>query len=420
MAAYTGERLGEQLARIRYIDEKIREEKYWNAERYAKKLGVSTRTIKRDVKRLEKHFRAPIEYSQAKNGYWYREKDFSLRILSISQSELFALYLSRKILAQYQNTPLYGNLEQAFRNIDSALPDTVTIPAQDGNADAFTFLSEPVPMKKIDHWDLVFGAINQKKRLTFRYRVPNKPKPMEREVHPYHVVCWQGEWYLIGYCTMKNKRRIFALSRMENVSISTTSADVKKFDIRKYMGNHFGIFRDSSVDDPYLVELRFGREVAEYVLERCWHPTEEKERQEDGSVILTFQVDHLFEVKRWVLSWGPGVEVLGPEKLRDEIRKDLADAASRYVPVPAGTSSGGTAGVAGGPAGNGAGSARKNGKGKGSTAGQDSGRDPAVIPGIREKREMRQQSTPAAASLRTTAADPERGPHPAPPDRPIS
>ena len=39
---------------------------------------------------------------------------------------------------------------------------------------------------------------------------------------------------------------------------------------------------------------------------------------------LKAKVNDLFEVRRWVLSWGAGAEVLGPKELRDGVRKDAA------------------------------------------------------------------------------------------------
>jgi predicted DNA-binding transcriptional regulator YafY len=42
----------------------------------------------------------------------------------------------------------------------------------------------------------------------------------------------------------------------------------------------------------------------------------------DGSLLLTLRVNHLLEVKRWAMYWGPDCQVLEPMELRAEVRDD--------------------------------------------------------------------------------------------------
>ncbi|MBM4373329.1 MAG: WYL domain-containing protein, partial [Deltaproteobacteria bacterium] len=48
-------------------------------------------------------------------------------------------------------------------------------------------------------------------------------------------------------------------------------------------------------------------------------------------VELSFTANHLFEVTRWVLSWGAGAEVLDPPELREQVRKEHETALERYA-----------------------------------------------------------------------------------------
>ena len=54
-----------------------------------------------------------------------------------------------------------------------------------------------------------------------------------------------------------------------------------------------------------------------------WHPTQKSEPEPDGSLLLRFTINHLLEVKRLALSFGPDCEVLEPASLREEIAQDL-------------------------------------------------------------------------------------------------
>lgn len=61
-----------------------------------------------------------------------------------------------------------------------------------------------------------------------------------------------------------------------------------------------------------------------WVLERQWHPQQKVKKECGGSILLCLPAPDLYEVKRWVLQWGGEAEVLAPEDLRYELRKDTA------------------------------------------------------------------------------------------------
>jgi predicted DNA-binding transcriptional regulator YafY len=73
------------------------------------------------------------------------------------------------------------------------------------------------------------------------------------------------------------------------------------------------------------VRLRFTSHAARYVAEKEWHPTQKLRTHADGSLTVTFRVNHLLEVKRWVLSFGADCQVLGPERLKQQVFQDLTE-----------------------------------------------------------------------------------------------
>jgi predicted DNA-binding transcriptional regulator YafY len=58
-------------------------------------------------------------------------------------------------------------------------------------------------------------------------------------------------------------------------------------------------------------------EAAEIVTETRWHHTQQAKRHKDGSVTITFQVDGLNEIIRWVVGWAGQAKVIKPRELRD-------------------------------------------------------------------------------------------------------
>jgi len=78
------------------------------------------------------------------------------------------------------------------------------------------------------------------------------------------------------------------------------------------------------------VLLRFAPTVAARVAETTWHPTQVIEREPDGALGWRATVSGTIEIRSWILSWGPDVEVLSPAGLRAEVTDLLAAAAARY------------------------------------------------------------------------------------------
>ena len=71
-----------------------------------------------------------------------------------------------------------------------------------------------------------------------------------------------------------------------------------------------------------------GSDVAAYVRERVWHPSQQIHERRDGSLELRLETSGRKELTRWILSWMPNVSVLAPRELRervmDRMRRGLA------------------------------------------------------------------------------------------------
>jgi len=141
-------------------------------------------------------------------------------------------------------------------------------------------------------------------------------------------VRYQGEWYLIGHCHKREAIVTFAMSRIETVQLLEQRFSVPEgFDHARYGGSEFGIF---SGEREVLVKVWFSREHAPYVLEREWHPQQTVAQHKDGSLEISFPARHLYEVRRWVLSWGSGAKALAPKELVASVQQELVSALADY------------------------------------------------------------------------------------------
>jgi len=125
----------------------------------------------------------------------------------------------------------------------------------------------------------------------------------------------------VAFCHLRKEIRTFSLARMLSVKMLPDTFEIPaSFDFHKLTGSHFGVHWS---DDEFEVKIKFNKEVAGYLKERKWHPSQKIEENPDGSVILSLTVNHLLELKRWIMSWGSMAEVLEPKSFVEDIEKTI-------------------------------------------------------------------------------------------------
>jgi len=306
-----------QHTRLLFIDRKIREKRFPNCGSLAEEWEVSDRTIQRDIDYMRHELDAPVAYSAQRRGFYYTEEQYRLPAINIRESDLFAIYLAEKLLSQYEGTPIYDNLRSVFGKIEACLPDKVPFRLSDDLGlftvlPPFTTVIAPVVLTT------VFDCLRTSTRMEIDYRSPGG-EVERRKIDPYHGVRFEGDWYVVGHCHLRQAIRTFSLARM--VAAQRTREQFVRpasFDLRKLFGSHFGIHWGA---DEVEVRIHFAPKAVAYVSERQWHPSQRLEEQNDGSLILALTVNHLLELKRWILSWGDDARVLAPRDLADDLRQ---------------------------------------------------------------------------------------------------
>ncbi len=98
--------------------------------------------------------------------------------------------------------------------------------------------------------------------------------------------------------------------------VATKAKEVPDAELDAVLASGYGIFSGKKVQ---WATLRFSPERARYVAMEEWHPKQKATWQKDGSYVLEVPFSSEKELIMDVLKFGPGVEVLKPESLRNEI-----------------------------------------------------------------------------------------------------
>lgn len=108
----------------------------------------------------------------------------------------------------------------------------------------------------------------------------------------------------------------YILHKIKDLRLMNEYFDNEDFDLEAYSKRSFGVFQG----EVYDVKLVFSPKVAEDILVYNFHPTQQVERQSDGSVVVTFQASGELEIIWHLFKWGQDVKILAPLKLKEAYR----------------------------------------------------------------------------------------------------
>jgi proteasome accessory factor B len=320
-----------QYHRLRRILEMIREGTRTgslpNGSDFSRELEVSRRTLMRDLDFLRDDERAPITYDDSRRGFRLTDASFVLPALELTRREVFSFSIARKLLERFEGTPLELDMRSVLAKIAGSLEGSVSLSVE-SLTEQFSVLSEDHVPVDPEVWERAGRAINQQEGLRLCYqRFDGATR--QYAVEPYHLAAYHGNWYLVARNTGNGRIETFALSRCRSmVGMGQGFERPAGFDARSFFRDGFGI---SQAEQAWQVRLLFAKEVATYVRERVWHPSQELRERRDGRLEVRLETSGRKELTRWILSWMPHVRVLAPRELRERIRERMRLGLARAV-----------------------------------------------------------------------------------------
>jgi proteasome accessory factor B len=296
-----------------------------NSSDFMREFEVSRRTVARDLDFLRDEERAPLAYDDARHGFTLTDNTYTLPPVRISRKEAFSFGLARKLLAHYEGTPLHLDMRSVLDKIAESLEGDITI-EPDWLSEHVGVLPEDRVRLNPDVWALMAGHIERREAIGATYQTFDG-RVSEYELHPYHLLAYHGNWYLMARNVEKERVATFALSRFMGVE-GTGERFMRPADFspEAYARQAFGIVGG---EEPIKVRLLFEPKLAVYITERLWHPSQELRTRRDGRVEMRLETTGRKELIRWVLSWMPDVRVLAPKSLRERIEGKLRDGLAR-------------------------------------------------------------------------------------------
>lgn len=314
------------IERMLYIHNLLVDKRYPNCQKIAEELEVDPRTIARDISFMRDRLYLPIEYDPRRYGYYYTQEVKVFPTVNLTEKELFSLFVAQKAIAQYRGTNYEKPLRDAFEKLVSLLSKDISykISNLDG---AIAF--RPFAVDEMDSrtFEKLNEAIIRHNIVTFEYRKLGENQKNKRVVRPYHLVCADNHWYLIGFDESRKAIRTFSLNRLSNLVVTRDVFQAPAdFDLEKYLKGSLSIFKGNA---DYEVVIDFDKWAADLLEGRPVHPTQRITRLPQG-IRMTLRLNNIEEVERWVMSWGIHATVVRPKVLVERITKNIETLARRY------------------------------------------------------------------------------------------
>ena len=321
------------MERIYQIDQILAGRNFVPRMELQEKLGVSWATLKRDLNYLKDRLHAPIIFDRELGGYRFETDSkkigpqYELPGLWFSAEEIHALLTMQHLLSNLDTGGLLGPQIKPLLARLTGLMGTADNPAEEVQR---RIRIQTVGAREfhLNHFQAVGSALLRRKRLIIRNHARGTDETTEREISPQRLVHYRDNWYLDGWCHLREGLRSFSVDAIEHAEILDKRAkDVADKRLDAVLGSGYGIF---SGDDVSWATLRFTPERARWVASERWHPDQVGQLLEDGSYELKVPYSDDRELIMDIMKYGGDCKVLGPETLIARVAAECRRAGNQY------------------------------------------------------------------------------------------
>ena len=258
--------------------------------------------------------------------YYVSDSYFVNLKLTAEESEFLFLALERSLTYHTSQWQLVRSLvDKIGRKLDSGSMGALRrqMDAERGSLETARFFTTLVQARK------------QRREVWVDYFPLHREEPSRWLVRPYRFVSnpLSDGFYVLCDGTRGEGQIYRGLSlkfdRIQDVRLTNQQfAIVDQARFQSHFGRAWGVW--SSQRDPIRVVLRFEPRHYDRLLESIWHPSQQIHTDADGYISYSVDVSEPEEMVPWIRSWGSGVVVEAPQRLRQRVIRSLKRQVRHY------------------------------------------------------------------------------------------
>jgi predicted DNA-binding transcriptional regulator YafY len=203
----------ETSARLLRLLSLLQAHREWSGAALAQRLGVTPRTVRRDVDRL-RELGYPVNASPGTGGGYQLGAGAELPPLLLDDEEAVAVAVGLRTAAGQGIEGIGETSVRALAKLEQVLPGRLR--SRVSALNAFTVPMLRTPSAQIDPAVLtgLANACRDSERLRFEYR-DHGGVASRRTVEPHRLVCTERRWYLVAWDVDRAEWRTFRADRIE-------------------------------------------------------------------------------------------------------------------------------------------------------------------------------------------------------------
>ncbi len=284
--------------------------------------GVSRRTAERMRDAVRHIF--PVDETRSDDGFkrWRIPPGIARSLVHFSADELADMEMAINLLERESLPEQAYSLKNVVIKIRSLMKHEAlrTVePDLEALIEAEGFAMRPGPRPAIDQdvFEVLRNALKGSRKVEIHYLGRSTGAVSRQRVCPYGFL-WGDRHYLVAFSLNSRVRnyRLFAMSNISKaVLLDEWFTPKTDFSLKKYAEQSFCIFQE----EPFDVVWKFSKLAARDAEGFFFHPSQQKERLDDGSLIVRFHAGGALEMAWHLATWNNEVEVLEPTDFWDRV-----------------------------------------------------------------------------------------------------
>lgn len=279
------------------------------APELAEKFEVSIRTIYRDLDTISAAG-IPIYATQGKGGGIFIMQDFVLNKSLLSEQEKEQILMALQGISATE----HNQTDELLMKLSGLFQSKVT------NWIEVDFSEWYKNTPNYDVFNLIKNAIFNQYTITFSY-FAREGNYSNRTVEPIKLIFKNKDWYLYGFCLLRNDFRFFKLTRIKDLEISSDT-------FRRAVENIPKVETVIKNKNFIHAKLKFSPKVAFRVYDEF---TDDVSKDNQGNLYVNIDLPDNETLFSYILSFGDNVEILEPDYLRHSMKEKLALMLEKYI-----------------------------------------------------------------------------------------
>lgn len=288
--------------------------------------GIKRRQIYEDIKFMQDSYgyNAPIEViKDGKKAYYqYSDMNFSINNQPLNRQEAQQLKEALITLGRFKGLPHFEWIEE----LNTRLEYTFSLKT---NEKVIGF-EENSFLKGIEHISTLYNAITNKQVLKIKYQSFKHNAEIVFIIHSYYLKQYNSRWFIFGLNEELNIISNLSLDRIQEIeAIKMPFKDNLNINFDEYFDDIIGVSIPENKEVLKII-LKIDKKLWPYIKSKPIHGSQKIKSQSEQAVFVEIELILNYELESLLLSYGAELEIIEPERLRNNIYSKVSDLYKKY------------------------------------------------------------------------------------------